>query len=93
MNPQYYTVWITKYALTKGIQKEEALLEYEFSNNKVLKNIITIPGRVYDRYVSKPYWHLTEEDAIEHAENMRSSKIESLRRQISKLQNKKIKIN
>jgi len=72
-------VWITKYALTQGIIEAEAKVTTEFST--MIQIIDTNPQTFYH----KPYWHVTKERAIEHAEKMRHKKIESLITQIQKL--------
>ena len=73
-------VWITKYALTTGIYEIEA----EITEN----------GSAYDMHASLPTfyhkegkdWHRTKESAIKKAEEMRQKKIESLKKQIEKLE-------
>ena len=36
-------------------------------------------------YIEKPFWHVRQEDAIEHAENLRKRKILLLKKQLNKL--------
>lgn len=75
-------VYITKYALTKGIQE---------SNGKI-DNYRFIPehyGRISYSWNYKPDWHIFKEDAIKQAEKMRLSKIISLKKQLNKLENLK----
>lgn len=78
--------WITKYALTQGIQCKE------------LKTFVDYPHMAVDE--SEKYgipfhgigdqWHLTPESALHRAEEMRYKKIESLKKQIKKLEALKI---
>lgn len=76
-------VWITKYALTKGI----FTLEVEVCTQNASLVYATKPGPLQEReYYGKPYWHETLDEAREHAEGMRVRKIASLRKQIAKLQ-------
>lgn len=75
-------VFITKYALKRGIYEIDAKLDednvdYVYDTNK--SNTIYI--------YSKPNWHETKEEAIERAEQMKLKKIKSLERQIEKLKN------
>lgn len=71
-------VWITKYALTKGILIKEAE-ECDFN------------GMIKAKYGSYYHgegreWHRTKESAIKKAEEMRQKKIQSLKNQIEKLE-------
>ncbi len=70
-------VWITKYALTKGIQQETAK-----------EGNLTESGSLsYGVYGWAPEgdWHRTESSALAKAEQMRLAKIASLKKQIAKL--------
>lgn len=78
-------VYITKYALTKGIEIVEAEL-----SDRVSDNIFTIEK--CSRYFHKGDWCLTKEDAINKAEEMRANKIKSLEKQIEKLKNSNFKL-
>jgi hypothetical protein len=71
-------VFITKYALTKGIFEEDARL---VANPKMC----VIQRRSYDPFYLKPHWHLTIEEAKAQAEKMRVAKIKSLQKSIDKL--------
>lgn len=74
-------VWITKYALTKGISTREHVLVCSGINDDM---IVATEGH-YQSYYHKPEWHETEESAIARAEEMRLKKIQSLEKQIEKL--------
>lgn len=76
-------VFITKYALTQGIYEVEVK---ETAN----------PDMVVEANNSLAYyhgkgkeWHLKKEDAIQKAEEMRSKKIKSLKKQIEKIEKMK----
>jgi len=69
-------VYITKYALTKGILIKES----EISSNT--DDMIRVNGL---EFYHKPEWHLNEKDAIQQAEKMRSIKISSLEKQLEKI--------
>ncbi len=68
------TAWITKYALTNGIDIVRATV----INDKMIKY-----GRIYAHGKD---WHRTPEAAIEQANKMRIAKILSLKKQIAKLE-------
>ena len=75
-------VWITKYALTAGIQEREAEID-ESDGTAAVKQ---------ERYHADYYhgegrdWHRTLEGAIARAEEMRATKIASLRKSIVKME-------
>ena len=74
-------IYITTYALTKGIWKRELLKEV--NGMAVAK----CPGWLNEEgYFHGNEWHKTLEQAMERAEEMRSKKIASLRKQIDKLE-------
>lgn len=76
-------VWITKYALTDGIVEKEC--EY-FEDGSVREIGNSFP--IYYHGEGKD-WHRTKESAIKKAEEMRNKKIESLKKQIKKLEEMK----
>jgi hypothetical protein len=71
-------LWITKYALTKGIFEDEC----ELSENGHMASSLTRPMQHYHG----TEFHGTKAKAIEKALDMRASKIVSLRKQIAKLE-------
>lgn len=73
-------IWITKYALAKGIHKTQA------ESAKELLTKVNIP---YATYLNRHEFELSEEMALVKAEEMRAAKIEFHQEQIKKLQNKK----
>ena len=73
-------VWITKYALTSGIKE----IECEDCENGAVKEIENPFQTFYHGENSE--WHRTKESAIKKAEEMRQKKIESLKKQIKKLE-------
>lgn len=82
------SVYVTKHALTSGIQ--ERTLKSINENGKMIE-VTPLSGEYGLILIWKPYWHLTREEAILHAEEMRKKKIVSLRRQIAKME--KLKFN
>ena len=72
-------VWITKYALTKGIVETETETQNPvwtvFKNNTML----------YTKNIGKDF-HTSKEEAKLKAEEMRQKKIASLKKQIDKLE-------
>ncbi len=73
-------VYVTKYALTKGI------LEFEVVTSN-FSDMVKIKGTT--QLFHKNEWWNNKADAIKHAEEMRLAKIHSLQKQIIKLQNLK----
>jgi len=71
-------VWITKYAITRGIVEAEST---PIEGDAV---VAKIPDQ-WENYFRKPYWHETKEAAIAQAETMRQKKIKSLEREIEKI--------
>ena len=74
-------LWISKWALT------EELIEVDAPPSSC--GYVSFPKGGYTNYATKSQHHPTKEEAITRAEQMRANKIESLRKQIAKLQNLK----
>jgi len=74
-------IYITKYALTKGILEKEGEI-----GNCGLGDFIVVKSEYMDEIYHKPYFHFTYEDAIKHADEMRLKKIKSLKKQIGNLE-------
>lgn len=70
-------VWITKYALTQGIQ------EWEVTQSVDTPTMVHANGCVY---FHGNEWHKTETGAFVRAVSMRGAKIKSLRGQLTKLE-------
>lgn len=71
-------VWITKYALTRGIQEVEA--EHRGDD------VVLPKGDGFWGVIAKPHWHESREAAVARAEEMRRKRIETLRKQIARLE-------
>ena len=79
-------VYITKYALTKGIEEKEVEICSDIDENMVK----VIGVRFSECYFGEGnQWHRTLQSAIKRAEEMRIKKINSLKKQITKLENMK----
>jgi len=76
-------VWVTKYALTKGILKFEKA-EDTRDGMVYVKGEHGFDYGTYFHYEGKD-WHRTAKAAFKRAEEMRLGKIESLKKQIEKL--------
>ena len=76
-------VFITKYALTSGIEEVEmdVMLDDPSFKKKCFGNYNNLKLGFYN-----DDFHLTMEDALKDAEKRRKKKIESLKKQISKLE-------
>lgn len=79
-------VWITKYALTKGIIETDVYEECLGTDPS--GNMISVKSNGYVSYFHGKGndWHTTKESAIQKAEEMRKKKISSLKKQIEKLE-------
>ncbi len=78
----YADIWVTKYALTRGIQHENAKLE--------------AGGRVAltsTNYYRSGEFELSEKQAVNKAEVMRRKEIESLTRRLDKLNNMRFEVS
>ena len=78
-------VWVTKYAMSgKGV------IPCEEARTTSYADMIAIHARDGQRncdwHIHKPDWHTTPEAAIARAEEMRTKKIASLKKQIAKLE-------
>jgi len=76
MEDERIRAWVTKYALTEGIQLLEGNVRHEISFWHDARS----PGFFGED------WHRTPEAAIARAEEMRLAKIESLKKSIKKLE-------
>lgn len=74
------TVWISKYALTSGIY--ELKVDHFSSDGTAVYG----KGQFECFHGEGKNWHITEEDAKKRAEEMRLEKIQSLKKQIEKLE-------
>ena len=76
-------VWITKYALTDGIQEAEA----ETCGDVSAKMIeVRTPGSLVQYFHGEGKdWHRTEKDAIKRALVMAEKKEKSLRKELNKI--------
>lgn len=75
-------IWVTKYALTRGIQHENAKLE---AGGKI--------AFTPTAYYSSGEFEFSEQQALEKAEVMRRKEIQSLTRRIDKLNSMKFEVN
>lgn len=74
-------VWITKYALSRGIIEADG--EFTSSDSvSILNRDLPLPTH----WFYKGDWHSDKESAIKKAEEMRQKKIENLKKQIQKLE-------
>lgn len=79
MKNEDITAWVTKYALTDGIQKVSGTVRHETSSDML--------SRVgFRECLHGNDWHRTPEAALARAEEMRKNKIASLKKSIAKLE-------
>ena len=75
-----FPAWITRYALTTGIEEITARQSY-------YERLITDANRTHCHYFGEnTEWHRTREGAVIRAEEMRAARIASLRKSITKLE-------
>ena len=74
-------VWISKYALTKGVFEETV------DQDEDHPTLVSVVGVRYSTYYhgNGKDWHMTKELAVKRAEKMRAAKISSLTKQIAKI--------
>lgn len=88
MEYEKITAWVTKYALTFGI--EEVFGEI-CGDGSMLKYMQKGPFPVFAHGEGKG-WHRTPEAAIARAEEMRKAKIASLKKSIAKIEKMEFKV-
>lgn len=78
MKKENIKAWITKYALTEGIEVVDAEVCHDINSGMIS----------YGRglYAHGKDWHRTPEAALARAEEMRKAKIVSLRKSIEKME-------
>lgn len=76
------TVWITKYALSRGIIKTTARMWCDGMMIAFRLN----DKAAFDTYAHGNDWYWTRESAVARAEEMRKAKIASLKKQIASLE-------
>lgn len=81
------TAYITKYALSQGIQKVEGYVCHETSMH------LFRDDNSFVRYYHKGQWHRTPEEALKRAEQMRKTRVAALERKLTKFENLIFRIN
>ena len=80
-------VWITKYALTDGISEGEIIAKHKIRENPIeYKSRYLCRSKDGDQCLDSGDCCFTYELAIQKAEEMRQKEIESLKKQIKKLE-------
>lgn len=88
---QKTTIYVTKYCLTSSIFKIDAQIKENMHFKKGISAYGNLPNSSSTGFYNNDF-HLTEEEALKDADNRRIRKIESLKKQITKLEKKQIKI-
>lgn len=72
-------VWVTKYALTNGIEEVEV---------NVNENLASVVGARFPTYYhgEGKEWHRTREQAVKRAEDMRAARLKSLSKQVKRIE-------
>lgn len=85
MEREIFKAWVTKYALTEGIEFVEAELCANIS-----ETMISYGSNGYSaQHAHAKDWHRTPEAALARAEEMRKAKIYSVKKRLAKLENMK----
>lgn len=83
------TFWVTKYALTTGVERVEA---EDPINTQYVTMLVVESGRSYRMFHGDGReWHRTEKRAINQAYALKEAKIASLEKQIAKLRKKEFR--
>ena len=85
------TVFITKYCLSSSIFKVEAKIGDAAFTKRNIFAVANIPGQGTMSYFNDDF-HLSEEEALADFEKRKAKKIESLKKQMVKLEKKQPKI-
>jgi hypothetical protein len=80
MGDEKIHVWVTKYALTRGILEQDV----EPSSADPTAMVCMI-GHQSTHYFRKE-WHLTLEEAVKEAERMRAAKIVAIKKNLAKME-------
>ena len=83
MKNEDITAWVTRYALTTGIQKVSGTVCHETSSTMLC---YSDPANGSKKFVHGNDWHRTPKAALARAEKMRKAKIASLKKSIAKLE-------
>lgn len=78
-----FIVWVTKWALTKGVYQIEVEDCFDTSS-KMVKQIRSFHLSC-STYLHGNEWHRTKNDAVKRAEEMRERRLRSLEKQIAKI--------
>ncbi len=77
-------VYLTKYALTRGIQTE--------IGDPNEDGIIKVPGGRWPKYYGPQDWSSSKDEALKRATELKNKRIASLKKQISRLESMKFEI-
>ena len=73
--------YITKYALTSGIEEREGEVSKEFSN---AFDAVPLEGKCYSTFW-KPHWHSARLEAVIRARDMQAAAIKSAEKKLERL--------
>jgi hypothetical protein len=83
MKNEDITAWVTRYALTTGIQKVSGAVCHQTSSTMLR---YSDPANGFKEFVHGNDWHRTPEAALARAEEMRKAKIAALKKSVAKLE-------
>lgn len=79
-----FVAFVTKYALTAGIEEIEVEDCFDISKDMVSAAVRSSDG--WSKNYHKGEWHRTREEAVARAEQMREEKVNSLRSSLAKFE-------
>lgn len=86
-NPILPKVWVTKYALTKGVYTVENVVHWLNTDGRgIVIHYKTPGGYIATQYIYKPHWHTTEDEARAQVQKMVGAAVKSLMRKKAKLE-------
>lgn len=80
------TIYVTKYALTRGIEEYEARLQDRPGGGKTMAIVPRKSNMAFDQYFHEGEFFLTKKEAKADAEARREKKLKSLRKQIANIE-------
>lgn len=81
-NQEQFDAWVTKYALSTGIEAVQAKIINRDRNLIVYME----KGKPLSQYAGENEWFRTPEEALRRADEMRTKRIAALKKQIAKLE-------
>ncbi len=78
-------VWITKYALTKGVFTAVNVVQGVGTSDRMITVSVKSGRHMATEYFHKPQWHTTEEDARAQVQKMVNAALKAIKKKVAKL--------